>query len=87
MSLTHILIRTLTRVDDHTVHRAITTAAAQDDPAARPPQEFQQGRNAMAYALAMFIDRRPARFYVGLAGLIVLPIYLLGGLVGEFYGR
>ncbi|KUY49055.1 hypothetical protein WS48_18080 [Burkholderia sp. RF7-non_BP1] len=87
MSLTHFLIRTLTRLDDHTVSRVISTAAAQDEPAAPPPAEFRQGRNAMAYALATFIGRRPVHFYVGLSGLVVLPIYLLSGVVGELYGR
>ncbi|AIV73663.1 hypothetical protein X994_6433 (plasmid) [Burkholderia pseudomallei] len=87
MSLTHFLIRTLTRLDDHTVDRVISTAAAQDEPTAPPPAEFRQGRNAMAYALATFIGRRPLQFYVGLSGLIALPIYLVGTLVGGFYGR
>ncbi|KVK86648.1 hypothetical protein [Burkholderia sp. MSMB1498] len=87
MSLTPFLIRTLTRLDEHTVRRAMSTAAAQDDPAARPPAEFQKGANAMAYALAMFIHRRPVHFYLGLFGLIALPISLIGGIVGDFYGR
>ena len=87
MSLTHFLIRTLARVDDHTAHRAITTAASQDDATARPPAEFQKGRHAMAYALAMFVNRRPLHFYVGLFGLIALPIYMIGTLVGDLYGR
>ena len=86
MSLTHFLIRTLTRVDEDTVRRAVSTAAAQDDPLARPPAEFQRGTNAMVYSLAMFIGRRPLQFYVGLAGLIALPIYLVGTLVGDLYG-
>ncbi|KKI39275.1 hypothetical protein VI03_08510 [Burkholderia vietnamiensis] len=86
MSLTHFLIRTLTRLDDNTVSRVISTAAAQDEPTAPPPAEFRQGRSAMAYALAIFISRRPVRFYVGLSGLIALPIYLVGTLVGDFYG-
>ncbi|AJW93696.1 hypothetical protein QHI69_37305 [Burkholderia gladioli pv. gladioli] len=86
MSLTHFLIRTLTRLDGHTVARVISTAAAQDEPTAQPPAEFRQGRTAMAYALATFIGRRPVQFYVGLSGLIALPIYLVGTLVGDFYG-
>ncbi|WP_264162261.1 hypothetical protein [Burkholderia metallica] len=40
----------------------------------------------MAYALATFIGRRPVQFFVGLSGLIALPIYLVGTLVGGFYG-
>ncbi|WJN72263.1 hypothetical protein OH687_39700 (plasmid) [Burkholderia anthina] len=40
----------------------------------------------MAYALATFIGRSPVRFYVGLSGLIALPIYLVGTVVGDFYG-
>ncbi|MXN76442.1 hypothetical protein GR157_17070 [Burkholderia sp. 4701] len=86
MSLTPFLIRTLTRVDEHTVRRAMSTAAAQDDPLARPPVEFQKGANAMAYSLAIFISRRPLQFYVGLSGLIALPIYLIGTLLGDLYG-
>jgi hypothetical protein len=43
MSLTHFLIRTLTRLDDNTVSRVISTAAAQDEPTAPPPAEFRQG--------------------------------------------
>ncbi|MGG2041451.1 MULTISPECIES: hypothetical protein [unclassified Burkholderia] len=86
MSLTHFLIRTLARLDDHTVRRVIATAAAQDEPTAQPPMEFRQGRNAMAYALAGFIARRPLQFFVGLSGLIAFPIYLVGRLVGGFYG-
>ncbi|RAA25424.1 hypothetical protein DN523_27170 [Burkholderia multivorans] len=87
MSLTHILIRTLTRLDDQTVRRAMFTAAAQDDPSAPPPAEFRQGRHAMAYALATFVGRRPVHFYVGLSGLIALPIYLVGKFIGGIYGR
>ncbi|VWC42205.1 hypothetical protein BLA23254_07061 [Burkholderia lata] len=86
MSLTPFLIRTLTRVDEYTVRRAMSTAAAQDDPLAAPPEEFRKGANAMAYSLAMFIRRRPVQFYVGLSGLIALPIYLIGSFVGELYG-
>ncbi|KWK06055.1 hypothetical protein WM11_11725 [Burkholderia ubonensis] len=86
MSLTPFLIRVLARVDEDTVRRAMSTAAAQDDPLALPPAEFQKGANAMAYSLAMFISRRPVQFYVGLSGLIVLPIYLIGTLLGELYG-
>lgn len=87
MSLTPFLIRMLTRLDDQTVRRAMSTAAAQDDQDARPPAEFGKGRYAMAYALAMFAQRRPVHFYVGLFGLIALPISVIGGLIGDLYGR
>ncbi|WP_232445371.1 hypothetical protein [Burkholderia ubonensis] len=65
----------------------MSTAAAQDYPLAMPPAEFQNGPNAMAYSLAMFIRWRPLQFYVGLFGLIALPIYLIGTLIGDLYGR
>ncbi|AOK42530.1 hypothetical protein WL96_15340 (plasmid) [Burkholderia vietnamiensis] len=81
MSLTPFLIATLTRLDASVVRRAISTAAAQDDPGAPVPTEFTRGQQAMAYALALFIRRRPLHFYVGLAGLVAFPIYLAVRLV------
>ncbi|MGU7775680.1 hypothetical protein ACV229_36695 [Burkholderia sp. MR1-5-21] len=77
MSLTPFLIATLARVDRDVARRAISTAAAQDEPDAPVPAEFARGQNAMAYALAMFIRRRPLHFYVGSAGLVAFPVYLL----------
>ncbi|RKT99768.1 hypothetical protein C7H84_29755 [Burkholderia sp. Nafp2/4-1b] len=76
MSLTRFLIRTLARVDDDVARRVMSTASAQDDANAPVPAEFARGRNAMAYALAMFIGRRPLHFYVGLFGLVAFPAYL-----------
>ncbi|WP_261530747.1 hypothetical protein [Burkholderia multivorans] len=76
MSLTRFLIRTLARVDDDVARRVMSTASAQDNASASVPAEFARGRNAMAYALALFVDRRPLHFYVGLFGLVAFPAYL-----------
>lgn len=76
MSLTRFLIRTLARVDDDVARRVMSTASAQDDANAPVPAEFARGRNAMAYALALFVGRRPLHFYVGLFGLVAFPSYL-----------
>ncbi|TDN59025.1 hypothetical protein [Paraburkholderia sp. BL10I2N1] len=77
MSLTLYLIAKLSRVEVDVAHRAMTTAGAQDEMDAPVPAEFARGPNAMAYALALFISRKPVHFYVGLAGLTAFPAYLL----------
>lgn len=51
------------------------------------PAEFHRGRNAMAYAMALLIVRKPLHFYVGLTGLVVFPIYIAFHLPGWFHGR
>lgn len=76
MSLTRFLIRTLARVDDDVARRVMSTASAQDDASAPVPAEFARERNALAYALALFVGRRPLHFYVGLFGLVAFPSYL-----------
>ena len=67
----------------------MTTAGAQDEMDDPVPDEFARGSNAMAYALALFINRKPVRFYVGLAGLIAFPTYILirlGGYLAQLLG-
>lgn len=78
MSLTRFLLANLARVDKQFARRAISTAQSQDDLNTSPPPEFAGGPGAMAYALALFIHRKPVHFYVGLTGLIVFPLYMLG---------
>ncbi|SDR54890.1 hypothetical protein SAMN05443245_7532 [Paraburkholderia fungorum] len=78
MSLTRFLIAKLARVDEDFAGRAISTAHAQDELNTSPPREFARGAGAMAYALALFIHRKPVHFYVGLTGLIIFPLYMLG---------
>ena len=78
MSLTHFLIAKLSRVNDDFARRAMSTAQAQDEMDATPPREFSRGSGAMAYALALFINRRPVHFYLGLTGLIAFTLYILG---------
>jgi hypothetical protein len=87
MSLTVLLIAKLSRVDPEIARRAMTTAGAQDDMDAPVPEEFSRGRNAMAYALALFANRRPVHFYVGLGGLLAFFVYLLVRVGIHFYGQ
>ncbi|MFP3554811.1 hypothetical protein SB861_29485 [Paraburkholderia sp. SIMBA_049] len=35
----------------------------------------------MAYALALFVSRRPVHFWLGLTGLVAFPIYILARIV------
>ncbi|SIO72789.1 hypothetical protein SAMN05444172_9273 [Burkholderia sp. GAS332] len=87
MSLTVWLIAKLSRVDDDVARRALTTARSQDEMSAAPPAEFARGREALAYALGIFITRKPAHFYLGLAGLVIFPAYLLVQLGMYLYGK
>jgi hypothetical protein len=80
MSLRLFLIAKLSRVDSGVARRALSTAMAQDEVDAPRPEEFSRGAGAMAYAMALFIIRRPVHFYLGLTGLIVFPLYMLGRL-------
>jgi hypothetical protein len=77
MSLTHFLIAKLSRVDADFARRAMSTAQAQDEIDAPRSVEFSRGPGAMAYALALFIHRKPAHFYVGLTGLVVFALFML----------
>ncbi|MGF6652885.1 hypothetical protein OKW34_003474 [Paraburkholderia youngii] len=77
MSLTPFLIAKLSRVEPDVVRRAMSTASAIDEIEGGRPAEFSRGPNAMAFALALFVARRPVHFYLGLAGLIGFPVYLL----------
>jgi hypothetical protein len=77
MSLTPFLIAKLSRVEPDVARRAISTASATDEIEGGRPPEFSRGPNAMAFALALFVARRPVHFYLGLAGLIGFPVYLL----------
>jgi hypothetical protein len=77
MSLTPFLIAKLSTVEPDVVRRAISTASAIDEIEGERPAEFSRGPNAMAFALALFVKRRPVHFYLGLAGLIAFPIYIL----------
>jgi hypothetical protein len=94
MSLTPLLIAKLSRVDRDVARRAMSTARAQDEIDAPRPDEFVRGPGAMAYALALFISRKPIHFYVGLIGLIAFPAYMLVEVATflfdwgmHFYGR
>jgi hypothetical protein len=78
MSLTRFLIAKLSGVDEEFARRAMSTAQAQDEIEAPPPREFSRGAGAMAYALALFINRRPVHFYLGLTGLLVFVLYIAG---------
>ena len=94
MSLTLILITKLSRVEPDVARRALSTARAQDEIEAPKPEEFSRGAGAMAYAMALFITRRPAHFYLGLTGLIVFAVYIVSRLASALmewgihaYGR
>ncbi|MFM0305701.1 hypothetical protein PQQ99_36910 [Paraburkholderia sediminicola] len=87
MSLTVWLIAKLSRVDDGVARRALTTAQSQDEMPAAAPAEFARGRGALAYALGIFITRKPVHFYLGLAGLVIFPVYLFVQLAVYFYGK
>jgi hypothetical protein len=94
MSLTSFLIAKLSRVDEDLARRAVSTARAQDEIDAPPPDEFRRGAGARAYAMALYISRRPVHFYVGMFGLVLFPIYVLSRFVPELiecgmhaYGR
>jgi hypothetical protein len=86
MSLTATLIALLSGLEPDDAQRALTTAAAQDDPTAPAPREFARGRGARAYGLAVVIVRNPIRFWFGVAGLIVFPAYLFFRVGAWFYG-
>lgn len=77
MSPTLFLIAKLSRVEPDVARRAMSTARAQDEVGAPRPMEFSSGSGAMAYALSLFISRRPVHFWLGLTGLVAFPIYLL----------
>lgn len=94
MSLTPLLIAKLSRVDTDVARRAMSTARAQDAIDAPRPAEFARGQGAMAYALALFVSRKPVHFYVGLSGLIAFPLYIVARVVSclfdygvHLYGR
>lgn len=86
MSLTATLIASLSGLDEATAYRVLSTVRAQDDLAAQPPAEFRRGRGARAWGLAVVIVRNPVRFWVGLAGLVAFPTYLLFRIGGWLYG-
>ena len=81
MSPTLFLIAKLSRVDPEVARRAMSTATSQDEVDAPRPAEFSRGSGAMAYALALFVSRRPVHFWLGLTGLIAFPIYILARIV------
>lgn len=87
MSRTVWLIAKLSRVERDVARRALTTARSQDEMSAAPPTEFGRGREALAYALGIFITRKPVHFYLGLTGLVIFPVYLLVQLAMYFYGK
>ncbi|WP_176060267.1 hypothetical protein [Paraburkholderia sp. BCC1876] len=87
MSLTVWLIAKLSRVDEPVARRALSTAQSQDEMSASPPADFAKGREALAYALAIFIERKPIHFYLGLTGLFIFPLYLLVEVGAHFYGK
>jgi hypothetical protein len=77
MSLTVTLIAKLSGLDEADAARVFSTVRAQDDFDAAPPAQFRRGRFARAWGLAVVIVRNPVRFWIGLAGLIAFPTYLL----------
>jgi hypothetical protein len=81
MSLTLFLITKLSRVEPELARRAMSTATSQDEVDAPRPAEFSRGSGAMAYALALFVSRRPVHFWLGLTGLVVFPVYILARIV------
>jgi hypothetical protein len=87
MSRTVWLIAKLSRVEDTVARRALSTAQSQDEMSAAPPAGFARGREALAYALAIFIVRKPVHFYLGMAGLFIFPLYLLIQVGTHFYGK
>ena len=94
MSLTIWLIAKLSRVDAEFARRALSTARAQDEPDAPVPAGFARGAGAMAYGLALVINRRPVQFYIGLGGLIAFFGYTIVQFATEavmlgvhYYGR
>lgn len=87
MSLTVWLIAKLSRVEEAVARRALGTAQSQDEMSAAAPGDFARGREALAYALAIFITRKPVHFYLGLAGLVIFPVYLLIEVGAHFYGK
>jgi len=86
MSLTAILIAKLSGLDPADAARVLSTVRAQDDLTAPAPKEFARGRFARAYGLAVVIVRNPVRFWLGLAGLIAFPAYLLVSLAEWLHG-
>jgi hypothetical protein len=86
MSLTATLIAKLSGLDPDDAKRALSTAAAQDDPSAPAPREFARGRGARAYGLAIVIVRNPVRFWIGVAGLIAFPAYLIFRIGASLHG-
>jgi hypothetical protein len=81
MSPTLFLIAKLSRVEPEVARRAMSTATSQDEVDAPRPAEFSRGSGAMAYALALFVSRRPVHFWLGLTGLVAFPIYILARIV------
>jgi len=77
MSLTTTLIAKLSGLEEADAARVLSSVRAQDDLQAPPPAEFRRGRAARAWALAVVMSRNPARFWVGMSGLIAFPVYLL----------
>lgn len=77
MSLTTTLISKLSGLDEIDARRIMLSVRAQDDLTAMPPAEFRGGRSARAWALAVVMARNPVRFWIGLAGLLVFPAYLI----------
>jgi hypothetical protein len=77
MSLTTTLIAKLSGLDRTDAARVIATVRAQDDLSATPPAAFRRGRFPRAWGLAVVIVRNPLRFWLGTAGLVAFPVYLL----------
>lgn len=87
MSLTATLIAKLSGLDNADAARVLSTVRAQDDLGATPPPDFRRGRFPRAWGLAVVIVRNPVRFYVGMAGLVGFPLYLLFRIGGWLYGQ
>ena len=87
MSRTVWLIAKFSRVEDQVARRALSTARSQDEMSAAAPSDFARGREALAYALAIFIVRKPVHFYLGMAGLLIFSLYLLIQVGAHFYGK
>lgn len=77
MSLTAILIAKLSGLDEADAARVLSTVRAQDDLRAAPPAAFRRGRFPRAWGLAVVIVRNPVRFWLGAAGLVAFPVYLI----------
>jgi len=86
MSLTTTLIAKLSGLEHADAARVLSTVRAHDDPGATPPAEFRRGRFARAWGLAVVILRNPIRFWIGLAGLVAFPVYLLVRIVEWLHG-